>query len=137
MTEQEMREYLESHFYASKMVKALEAEKEQLRIDAQGCEISYKDNFGGSNENITELKYTNLADEEARIDGEIRQLKKKQHEIRHLITLLDDDDLESVLIYRYIAYHTEAETAVGLNYAPRTVQEKIKKAIRKLCAKMC
>lgn len=137
MTESEMREYLEGHFYASKKIKALEAEKTQLRLSAQGGAISYEGNYAVSKENGTERKLIHLANDEAEIDEEIRQLREKQHEIRHTIDLLEDDDLESVLIYRYIAYNTEAETAVGLNYAPRTVQEKVKKAIRKLCAKMC
>lgn len=137
MIESEMREYLEGHFYASKKIKALEAERIQLRLNAQGGSISYEDNCPSTKENGTERKLMCLADEEALIDEEIKRLKAKQHEIRHTIDLLEDDDLESVLIYRYIAYHTEVQTAEGLNYAERTVQEKIKKAIKKLCAKMC
>lgn len=137
MTEADMREYLEGHFYASKKIKALEAEKMQLRLNAQGGSISYESNYTASKENGTERTLMSLADEEAEIDKKIKYLKAKQHNIRHTIDLLDDDDLESVLIYRYIAYRTESETAVELNYAPRTVQEKVKKAIRKLCAKMC
>ena len=137
MNETDMREYLEGHFYASKKIKALEAEKMQLRLNAQGGSISYESNYTASKENGIERTLMSLADEEAEIDKKIKYLKAKQHNIRHTIDLLDDDDLESVLIYRYIAYRTESETAVELNYAPRTVQEKVKKAIRKLCAKMC
>ena len=137
MTNEEMRDYLESHFYASKKIKALEAEKIQLRLNAAVGTASYEENNTTSKKNGTELKLMSLADEEAELDRQIVELRVQLREIRELIASLHDDDLEAVLIYRYIAHHTEKETAEGLNYAQRTVQEKIKKAVRKLCAKMC
>lgn len=137
MSEYEMRKYLESHFYASKKIKALEAERTQLRLNAMGGAVSYEDNNTSSKTNGTERKLMRLADEEAELDRQIVKLRVQLREIRELIASLHDDDLEAVLIYRYIAHHTEKETAEGLNYAQRTVQEKTKKAIKKLCAKMC
>lgn len=137
MSEYEMRKYLESHFYASKKIKALEAERTQLRLNAMGGAVSYEDNGTSSKTNGTERKLMRLADEEAELDRQIVKLRVQLREIRELIASLHDDDLEAVLIYRYIAHHTEKETAEGLNYAQRTVQEKTKKAIKKLCAKMC
>ena len=68
---------------------------------------------------------------------QIEELRLLQREIRERIASLHNNDLESVLIYRYIAYRTEEEAAEELNYSKRTVQEKIKWAIKKLCAKMC
>jgi DNA-directed RNA polymerase specialized sigma24 family protein len=137
MTEEGMRNYLESHFYASKKIKALEAERTQLRLNATGGAVRFEDNNTTSKTNGTERKLMSLADEEAELDRQIVELRVMQRSIRELIASLNDNDLESVLIYRYIAYHTEEETAEDLNYAPRTVQEKTKKAIKKLCAKMC
>lgn len=137
MTECEMREYLEGHFYASKKIKALEAEKLQLRLKAQGGAINYEENNTVSKLNHTERKLMEIADDENEIDCEIQKLKNKQKEIRRTISLLHDNDLESVLIFRYIVYRSEEETAEELHYANRTVQEKIKKAIKKLCGKMC
>lgn len=137
MTETEMRNYLEGHFYASKKIKALEAERRQLRSNAQGGAISFEGNNTSSKSNGTESNLMRLADEEKEIDAEIKRLKAKQRDIRQLISRLDDDDLEAVLIFRYIVHNTEEQTAEKLNYAPRTVQEKIKKAVSKLCVKMC
>ena len=137
MSEYEMRKYLESHFYASKKIKALEEERKQLRLNAAGGTISFEDSGTGSKSNGTERKLMSLADDERELDEQISGLRDLQREVRASIASLHDNDLESVLIYRYIAYHTEEETAEGLNYAQRTVQEKIKKAIKKLCAKMC
>lgn len=137
MTETEMRNYLEGHFYASKKIKALEAERRQLRMNAQGGAISFEGNNASSKSNGTESNLMRLADEEKEIDEQIVKLRQKQREIRQLINSLNDDDLEAVLIFRYIVHNTEEQTAEKLNYAPRTVQEKIKKAVSKLCVKMC
>lgn len=137
MTETEMRNYLEGHFYASKKIKALEAERRQLRMNAQGGAISFEGNNTTGKSNATERNLMRLADEEKEIDEQIVRLRKKQRDIRQLISSLNDDDLEAVLIFRYIVHNTEEQTAEKLNYAPRTVQEKIKKAVSKLCVKMC
>ena len=137
MTETEMRNYLEGHFYASKKIKALEAERKQLRMNAQGGAISFEGNNTTGKSNATERNLMRLADEEKEIDEQIVRLRQKQRDIRQLISSLNDDDLEAVLIFRYIVHNTEEQTAEKLNYAPRTVQEKIKKAGSKLCVKMC
>lgn len=137
MTETEMRNYLEGHFYASKKIKALEAERKQLRMNAQGGAISFEGNNTTGKSNATERNLMRLADEEKEIDEQIVRLRQKQRDIRQLISSLNDDDLEAVLIFRYIVHNTEEQTAEKLNYAPRTVQEKIKKAVSKLCVKMC
>ena len=137
MTENEMRDYLERHFYASKKIKALKLEREQLRLNAMGGAVSYESNNTTTKENGTERKLMRLADDEKEIDNQIEELEQLQRDIRELIASLHDDDLEAVLIYRYILHHKEREAAEELNYAVRTVQEKIKKAISNLCAKMC
>ena len=137
MTETKMRNYLEGHFYASKKIKALEAERRQLRMNAQGGAISFEGNNTTGKSNATERNLMRLADEEKEIDEQIVRLRQKQRDIRQLISSLNDDDLEAVLIFRYIVHNTEEQTAEKLNYAPRTVQEKIKKAVSKLCVKMC
>ena len=137
MTETEMRNYLEGHFYASKKIKALEAERRQLRMNAVGGAVSYEGSNTSTKQNAAERNLVRLADEEKEIDDEIARLKAKQRDIRQLIGSLGDDDLEALLIFRYIVHITEEQTAEKLNYAPRTVQEKIKKAVSKLCVKMC
>ena len=136
MTEVQMRNYLEGHFYASKKIKALEEERRQLRISAQGGAVSYEGNYTTTKSNASERNLVRLADEEKRIDEEIAELRKEQQRIRRLIAELHDNDLESVLIYRYILHHTIEDAAEELNYHPNTVKEKIKRAISKLCTKM-
>lgn len=105
MTEQEIKKFLKSHFYATQKIKALTEEAELLPENQRND-----------------------------IDLEIVELKKQQERVRQVIAELHDNDFESVLIYRYVLYNTEEQTADKLHYAPRTVQEKVKKAIRKICA---
>lgn len=133
MTEKEMRDFLESHFYASKKIKALEDERRQLRMNAVGGAVSYEGNYTTTHSNGTERILMCLADEEKELDEQILQLKGEQRKVRVLISELHDNDLEAVLIYRYILHHTVEDTAELLHYAVRTVQVKQKKAIRKLC----
>lgn len=136
MTEVQMRNYLEGHFYASKKIKALEEERRQLRINAQGGAVSYEGNYTTTKQNASERNLVCLADEEKRIDDEVIRLREEQQKVRKLIAQLHDNDLEAVLIYRYILHHTIEDAAEELNYHPNTVKEKIKRAIGKLCTKM-
>ena len=128
-----LRDFLESHFYASKKITALEAERRQLRMNAAGGAVSYEGNYTTPHPSSTERILMRLADEEEAIDEQIVQLREQQHKVRVLISELHDNDLEAVLIYRYILHHTVEDTAGLLHYAVRTVQVKQKKAIRKLC----
>lgn len=133
MTENDVKRFLKSHFFATQKIKALELEKKQLRIDAQGGSISYEGNYPSSKKNAVEATLMSLSEKEERIDDEIKKLKQKHETVRAAIDLLDDDDLESVLINRYITYHTVEETAEIMHYAPRTVKLKQKQAYEKLC----
>ena len=137
MTEIEMRRYLEEHFYAEKKIKALEAEKKQKRLNAQGGAISYEENNTATKSNNTEIALMKIADEEIEIDSEITALRTKQREIRDTISHLHDNDLESVLILKYIAHYKDEAIARELHYAPRTVQSKLSRAIKRLSEKIC
>lgn len=133
MTENEAREFLKSHFYATQKIKALEDERRQLRIDAQGGSVSYESNYPSTKKNGVESNLVRLAAREQELDDEIAQLKCKCKRVRDAIARLGDDDLEAILILRYIVYHTVEETAEILHYAPRTLKLKQKLAYKKLC----
>ena len=133
MTENDVRKFLKSHFKATQKIKALELEKIQLRMDAQGGSVSYDGNYPSAKRNAVESNLIRLGAREQEIDEEIVQLKRKRDRVRETIDQLCDDDLEAVLINRYITYHTVEETAEIMNYAPRTVRKKQKQAFEKLC----
>jgi hypothetical protein len=134
MNEKEVGAFLESHFYASKKIKALEAERRQLRATAQGAGVNYESiGSTGTRQNGTEKTYMRLADDEAKIDLQISQLREEQGKVRAAIDLLNNADLEAVLISRYILHNTKNKTAKLLKYAPRAVAYKQRKAIKILC----
>lgn len=70
---------------------------------------------------------------ERKLQRQIYELIGTADEVSNAIALLDDDDLETVLIHRYILFHTVEETAEIMHYSPRTIRVKQKKAIEKLC----
>lgn len=113
MSKEDIRKSLESHFYIDKKMISLEQEVARLHCSC----------------------YDTKNEEQAILD-ELNDLRERQKKVRETISLLDDYDLESVLIMRYINHKTEAETADELHYAQRTVQEKIKKAIKILTTKL-
>ena len=133
MTETDVKKFLKSHFFATQKIKALELEKIQLRIDAQGGSVSYEGNYPSTKKNAVEATLMSLSEKEEKIDQEIKMLKLKKERVREAIDELHDDDLESVLINRYITYHTVEETAELMHYAPRTIKLKQKQAYEKLC----
>lgn len=139
MTEKEMKKWLKRAFYADKKIKALEMLVNQCRERAEGLAVCYECNDAGKStgsENGTENALVKLADMERKAEIQKAAAVGISSEVQNAISLLADEDLESVLIHRYILFHTIEETAEIMNYSPRTVREKQKKAVQKLCLLM-
>ena len=139
MNELNMRHWLNRAFYADKKAKALEALAEQCRERAQGLSINWEGNDTGKSdgaENGTENALMRLTEIEERIIKLRVECANIMSETLEAIWSLHDDDLEAVLINRYILYYTIEQTAEIMNYNPNTVKGKVKKAIQKLCTKM-
>lgn len=132
----EVKRWLNRAFYAEKKVKALEMHMRQCRERAEGlsgfCEGNDKGKSSGC-ENGTENALMKLVDTEHKLQRQIIELAAISDEIFGAISKINDNDLETVLIHRYILFHTIEETAEIMNYSPRTVRDKQKKAIEKLC----
>lgn len=136
MTEIEMKQWLNRAFYANKKAKALDSLAEQCRIQAQGTSINYEGNDAGKSsgsQNGTESAYIKLAEVEEKAREQKKECVKVIAEIQNAIAQLHNDDLEAVLINRYLNYMTIEETAEFMNYATRTIKLKQKEAVRKLC----
>lgn len=136
MDELELRHWLNRAFYANKKAKALEALAEQCRERAQGLSMCSDSNDKGKSdgaENGTENALMRLAEIEERIIKLRVECANIMSETLEAIWSLHDDDLEAVLINRYILYYTIEQTAEIMHYAPRTVRKKQKQAIEKLC----
>lgn len=132
----EVRRWLNRAFYADKKVKALESCVRQCRERAQSVSVSYEGNDKGKSsgsKNGTENVLMRLVDTEMKLTQQIIELLDIADEISDAISKLNDNDLETILIHRYILFHTIEETAEMMHYSPRTVRDKQKRAIEKLC----
>ena len=141
MTTQELetRHWLNRAFYADKKAKALEMLVRQCRERAEGLSRCSEGNDKGrsdSTENGTENALMKLAEMERKADEQKAEAVNVSAEIQGTISKLHDDDLEAVLIHRYILFHTIEQTAEMMNYHPNTVKSKVKKAVQKLCTEM-
>lgn len=141
MTTQELetRHWLNRAFYADKKAKALEMLVRQCRERAEGLSRCSEGNDKGrsdSAENGTENALMKLAEMERKADEQKAEAVNVSAEIQGTISKLHDDDLEAVLIHRYILFHTIEQTAEIMNYHPNTVKSKVKKAVQKLCTEM-
>lgn len=130
-----MRHWLNRAFYADKKAKALEALAEQCRERAQGLSASWEGNDKGKSdgaENGTENALLRLAEIEEKIIRLRVECANVMSETLEAIWSLHDDDLEAVLINRYILFYTIEQTAEVMHYDPRTVIRKTNKAIKKM-----
>lgn len=134
--EMELRRWLNSAFYADKKIKALDILVQRHRERAQGLSINWKGTDTGKTDggkNSTENALLKLAELEEKVERQRAEAVNTVEKIQNAISLLNDYDLESVLIHRYLLFETIEETAESMHYAPRTVRKKQKQAIEKLC----
>ena len=134
-TELTTRHWLNRAFYADKKAKALEMLVRQCRERAEGLSRCSEGNDKGRSdgtENGTENALMKLAEMERKADAQRIEAVNVSAEIQTIISGLHDDDLEAVLIHRYLLFETVEQTAESIGYDPRTVMRKIKKAIEKL-----
>lgn len=131
----EVRHWLNRAFYADKKAKALEMLLRQRRERAESVSCCHEGNDKGKStvaKNSTENALIDLADAEQKLKRQITELDGIKDEIEEAISKLGDDDLETVLIHRYLLFHTVEETAELMNYSRETVKRKTYQAIEKL-----
>lgn len=131
----EIKHWLNRAFYADKKVKALEMLLKQHRERAEGAAVCYECNDKGKSsgrKNSTEDALIRLADIEQKLQQQIAELSGITAEIVDAVSKLCDNDLETVLIHRYLLFHTVEETAELMNYSSETVKRKQRMAIEKL-----
>ena len=135
MTEQELKNYLKRAYYADKKIKVLEKLVNQCRINAQRLSKNgeYTDTMKNSKaENSTETALLKLMENQQKYSDEIKNLENIKSEIMNLISKLNDSELETVLINRYVLLHTVEETAEIMHYSIETIRKKTNKAVKKL-----
>ena len=137
MTEKELdlRHWLNRAFYADKKAKALDMLVSQCRERATGL-VRYSEGNdtgkSGTSKNGTESALMKLVEMEEKAECQKAEAVKVSAEIQDAISMLHDDDLEAVLIHRYLLFETIEQTAISIGYDPRTIKRKVKKALEKL-----
>lgn len=122
-------------FYADKKLKALSALVQQLRERATGLVRASEGNDKGkssTSKNGTESAYMQLAEVETQYEESRAEAVKISDEIWQVIKSLHDDELEAVLINRYLNYMTIEKAAEFMGYSVATVKRKTKEAFQKL-----
>ena len=131
--ERELKKWLNRAFYAEKKIKVLDMLVMQYRSRAEGLSRAGGAGCGGASYiNRTENAILKYADMSEKLDKQKIELSGISEEISAAIAKLHDDDLETVLIHRYLLFHTIEQTAELMNYSPETVKRKQRKAIQKL-----
>lgn len=131
-----VKNWLNRAFYAEKKVKALDMLVRKYRTHAERLSRCGECNYTGGTENVlngTENAFMKLVDMEQKFSDQKKELENISKEISEAIALLHDDELEAVLIHRYLLFHTIEQTAEFMHYSIRATQYKHKKSIQKLC----
>jgi DNA-directed RNA polymerase specialized sigma24 family protein len=133
--EKELECWLNRAFHAENKAEALKLCVQKCRERAESisicCEGNDKGKCDGSKNGVEEA-ITMLLDKEEEYKQQICVLLGISNEIEAAIKMLNNNDLETVLIYRYILFHTIEETAEAMHYSVRSVNRKHFEAIKKL-----
>lgn len=136
--ETEVKNWLERAFYAEKKLMALDMLLKRSVMHAEGLSRSGQYNYTGKSDvrlNGTQGAFLRLAGIEHDFIEQKKELVKIYTEISEAIAQLHDDELEAVLMHRYLMFHTIEETAEIMHYSPETIKRRQKKAIQILTRK--
>ena len=123
--------YLNQARHLQKKIQALKNLKQDNKMLSG---MSYE-NTGAkncNNSNSVECKMFRIADMSMKIDEEIQRLERLTDEIFAVICNLGDDELETILIYRFLQFMTIGNIAKEMHYDEKTVSRKLHKAIEKI-----
>jgi DNA-directed RNA polymerase specialized sigma subunit len=135
LPEKELECWLNRAFYAEKKAEALKLCVQKCRERAESISICCEGNDKGKcdgSKNGVENALVMLLDKEEEYKKQICELQGISNEIEAAIRMLNNNDLETVLIYRYILFRSIEETAEAMHYSVRSVNRKHYEAIKKL-----
>lgn len=136
MTEHEVKEWLKRGYNAYRETKSLETLLTAFRMHAEGLDRSGEHNYTGRSDthlNGTENAFLKLADIERKYKECQQKLSDISGEIFRAVSLLNDNELEIIMIHRYLYFRTIEQTAELMNYSPSTIKNRQNQAIKKLC----
>lgn len=133
MTTEQLKKiaWLNRAFYAEKLAKAYLEKCEREKSLAQRLSRTFSESSGSSG-NSTENALIRLAVTERQTQEKLRELVCIREEITEAIQRIEDNDLQAVLVWRYLNYFTFEQTAEKMHYSIPTIKRKHKKALEKL-----
>lgn len=123
--------YLNQARHLRKKIQALKNLKQDNKM-LSGMSYENTGTKNCNNYNNTECKMFRIVDMSIKIDEEIQRLERLTDEIFTVICNLDDDELETILIYRFLQFMTIGNIAKEMHYDEKTVSRKLHKAIEKI-----
>ncbi|MCQ2464370.1 MAG: DUF1492 domain-containing protein [Oscillospiraceae bacterium] len=141
MTDEQLEKiaYLNRAFHADNKIKALEATRKQNKSIAERCTASYENSGGssGSHDNSQERILHQICDDDMKITQMFHDLVECRRDIQNAIACVQNDELETILNMRYLAYMSVQQIADELHYDKRTILRKHLKAIDQIAIKSC
>lgn len=136
MTDEEIEKilWLNRAFHADNKIKALEAIRERNKSIAERCTATYGGSSGSSTHsgNSQEAIIHAICDDNIKIQERLAELVTFRQEISDVIEKLHDDELETIMHMRYLAYMKTYQIAEILHYDRKTIQRKHKIALSKI-----
>lgn len=119
----EKTQYLNKAFYIHKKIKALKSVKDNIsfvsssNFHSSGAINSYK-------QNKVEVKLYKLSEINEKIEENEKELQQALTELYGIIYVLNDVELKTLLIYRYMLFKSMPEIAKLMEYDIRTIRRK-------------
>ena len=137
MTEEQIAKsiWLNRAFHKDKKVKALKSLAERDKMRAEGMSKDSEGNNEGKSEtqkNGTYEAYMTYLETEEKYQEALCEYNAVRKEIEAAIETLNDDELESLFIFRYLDGKHIEEIAKEMHYGPRTIIRKHKDGLDKL-----
>ena len=133
MTEEqtEKKAWLSRAFHAEKAAMAWRAKLERDRSLAERISRSGSGS-GGASGNGTENALIRLAQTEEETQERLQELVNIREEISTAIRTVEDNDMQAILVRRYLVYETFETIADKMHYDESTIRRKHKKALDKI-----
>lgn len=133
MTDEQLEKikWLNRAFYADNKIKSLEEVQKKNRSIAERCTASYENTGGssGTHDNSQEKIIHQICDDDMKISEQLEELRRCRTDIQRAITAIHNDELETILNMRYLAYMHVQDIADTLHYDRQTIHRKHKKAL--------
>lgn len=129
--EMEMIKHLNQVFYAkNKIISLSNLIKDMKSLGAMNYESN--DSVKSTHTNSTDKKFNRIAEFTEKLEIELKTFSEICNNTYNIIKYVEDSDLETVLLNRYLRCMTWEQIAEEMNYSLPTLYRKHRKSLKKL-----